>query len=100
MHLSVGCIQNMLSHWFQERRSQFWEEPMRRDSGDSGNSFGRLPYQLWNVSKFGSCADAAITGIMPPPLVELQVFTYDSCDFHLFKYSPIRIPVSFGLLVE
>ncbi|KAI4374680.1 hypothetical protein MLD38_012647 [Melastoma candidum] len=32
----------------------------------------RLPYQLWNVNKFGTCADTAITGIMPPPLVEAQ----------------------------
>lgn len=45
---------------------------MRQDSENSGTSFGRLPYQLWNVSKYGSCADAAITGIMPPPLVEVQ----------------------------
>ncbi|KAI5662378.1 hypothetical protein M9H77_21701 [Catharanthus roseus] len=66
-------IQSMLQRWFQERRSHFWDEnSMRQATKDSGNSFGRLPYQLWSVSKYGSCADAAITGIMPPPLVELQ----------------------------
>ncbi|KAL3503116.1 hypothetical protein ACH5RR_037565 [Cinchona calisaya] len=46
---------------------------MRRDPEDSGTSFGRLPCQLWNVSKYVSCTDAAITCIMPPPLMELQV---------------------------
>lgn len=67
-------IQKMLRRWFRERRYQFWEEDsMRQDSENSGTSFGRLPYQLWNVSKYGSCADAAITGIMPPPLVEVQL---------------------------
>lgn len=66
--------QSMLQRWFQESQTQFWDSE-RTDSEDSGSSFGRLPYQLWNVSKYGSCADAAITGIMPPPLMELQVIT-------------------------
>lgn len=66
----------MLQRWFEETPTQFWDQMSeRRDSEDSGISFGRLPYQLWNVSKYGSCADAAITGIMPPPLMELQVLT-------------------------
>ena len=64
----------MLHQRFYETSSQFWDQkPKRRDKGDLGNSFERLPYQLWNVSKYGPCADAAITGIMPPPLMELQV---------------------------
>lgn len=63
-------IQSMLQRWFQETRTQFWDH--KRDPDDSGSSFGRLPYQLWNVNKYGSCADAAVTGIMPPPLMELQ----------------------------
>lgn len=65
----------MLQEWFQEMNSQFWDEkPKRRDSEDLGNSsHKRLGYQLWNVDKYGSCADAAITGIMPPPLMEIQV---------------------------
>ncbi|WMV39653.1 hypothetical protein MTR67_033038 [Solanum verrucosum] len=62
-------IQNMLQRWFRERHSQFWDE---RESENSTDTFGRLPYQLWNVSKYGSCVDAAITGLMPPPLLELQ----------------------------
>ncbi|KAF3783718.1 hypothetical protein EJ110_NYTH31826 [Nymphaea thermarum] len=55
-------IQNFLQKWFQEMQSY------RRE-----NDYGRLPYQLWNVGKFGPCTDAAITGIMPPPLLELEV---------------------------
>lgn len=61
----------MLQRWFQESQTPFWDH--KRDPDDSGSSFGRLPYQLWNVNKYGSCADAAVTGIMPPPLMELQV---------------------------
>ncbi|KAK4748106.1 hypothetical protein SAY87_014692 [Trapa incisa] len=66
-------IQSMLQRWLQEKHAQFWDEkPKGRSSEDLGHSFGRLPYQLWNVNKYGSCADAAITGIMPPPLMEVQ----------------------------
>ncbi|KAM7498622.1 hypothetical protein LguiA_023036 [Lonicera macranthoides] len=66
-------IQSMLRRWFEETHTKFWEQmSTNRGADDSENSFGRLPYQLWNVSKYGSCADAAITGIMPPPLMELQ----------------------------
>ncbi|KAH7544011.1 hypothetical protein JRO89_XS15G0085800 [Xanthoceras sorbifolium] len=66
-------IQRMLHQRFYESSSQFWDQkPKRRDIGDLGNSYERLPYQLWNVSKYGPCADAAITGIMPPPLMEVQ----------------------------
>ncbi|XP_057461936.1 uncharacterized protein LOC130752157 isoform X1 [Actinidia eriantha] len=63
-------IQSMLKRWFQETHSQFWNQ--KKDPDETEHSYGRLPYQLWNVSKYGSCADAAITGIMPPPLMELQ----------------------------
>lgn len=67
-------MQSMLRRWFEETHTKFWDQTSKnRDADDSENSFGRLPYQLWNVSKYGSCADAAITGIMPPPLMELQV---------------------------
>ncbi|KDP34770.1 hypothetical protein JCGZ_10550 [Jatropha curcas] len=66
-------FQNMLQEWLQETNSQFWDEkPTKRDSDALGNTFKRIPYQLWNVNKYGSCADAAITGIMPPPLMEIQ----------------------------
>lgn len=64
----------MLHRRFQETQGQFWDQMSEKSySEDSEDSFGRLPYQLWNVNKYGSCADAAITGIMPPPLMELQV---------------------------
>ncbi|KAK3016977.1 hypothetical protein RJ639_005342 [Escallonia herrerae] len=65
-------IQSMLRRW-QETQTQFWDLKLEsRHIENSGNFIGRLPYQLWNVSKYGSCADAAITGIMPPPLMEVQ----------------------------
>ncbi|KAJ6301617.1 hypothetical protein OIU77_015846 [Salix suchowensis] len=58
---------------FKERNSHFWDErSKRRDYEELGNGFKRLPHQLWSVDKFGWCADAAITGIMPPPLMEIQ----------------------------
>ncbi|GAV60718.1 hypothetical protein CFOL_v3_04247 [Cephalotus follicularis] len=66
-------IQDMLQRWSQETQGHFWDQKHKRsDLEELGNSYGRLPYQLWNVSKYGSCADAAITGVMPPPLMELQ----------------------------
>ncbi|KAK9269617.1 hypothetical protein L1049_001394 [Liquidambar formosana] len=66
-------IQNMLQRSIEETHSRFWDQkPKRKDPEEFGNSYERIPYQLWNVSKYGSCADAAITGIMPPPLMELQ----------------------------
>ncbi|GFP78669.1 rab3 GTPase-activating protein non-catalytic subunit [Phtheirospermum japonicum] len=66
-------IKNMLQRWFHETDSQFWDQ----DSDDSfpedyGTPISTLPYQIWNVSKYGLCADAAITGVMPPPLMEIQ----------------------------
>ncbi|KAF8022948.1 hypothetical protein BT93_F0460 [Corymbia citriodora subsp. variegata] len=65
-------IQSMLYKWSQETNSKFWDEMERRKSGFSGSTFEQLPYQLWNVNKYGACADAAVTGIMPPPLMEVQ----------------------------
>lgn len=64
-----SVIQSLLQRWFQEASSRIWEN--MKDPEDE-NSYGKLPYQLWNVSKYGSCADAAIVGLMPPPLLELQ----------------------------
>ncbi|KAL5707532.1 hypothetical protein ACHQM5_018426 [Ranunculus cassubicifolius] len=66
-------LRSLLQRWFQESHSQFWgQKPKNGESDGLQNSFGRLPYQLWNVSKYGLCSDAAITGIIPPPLLELQ----------------------------
>ncbi|KAK6230732.1 hypothetical protein QUC31_002250, partial [Theobroma cacao] len=69
-------IQSMLQRWFQETHSLFWDQKPKKDSEDIGNSFGRLPYQLWNVNKYGTCVDAAITGIMPLLLMELQYILF------------------------
>ncbi|XWS27346.1 hypothetical protein CRYUN_Cryun26dG0107300 [Craigia yunnanensis] len=65
-------IQSMLQRWFQEIHSRFWDQKPKKDSENIGNSYGRLPYQLWNVNKYRSCVDAAITVIMPPLLMEIQ----------------------------
>ncbi|TKY66419.1 Rab3 GTPase-activating protein non-catalytic subunit [Spatholobus suberectus] len=66
-------IQNMLQKWFEEAHSRFWDQnPKSQDSEDFGNTDVKIPYQLWNIGKYGTCADAAITGIMPPPLMEQQ----------------------------
>ncbi|XP_062193172.1 uncharacterized protein LOC133896589 [Phragmites australis] len=65
-------FQSMLQKSFQDVKSRLWKDKFEEeDVGDEG-SFGRIPFQIWNVSKFGSCADAAIVGLMPPPLLELQ----------------------------
>lgn len=67
-------IKSLLQKWFQESRSQFWDQDYNDTfQGDSGSAVRSLPYQLWNVSKYGICADAAITGVMPPPLMEIQL---------------------------
>lgn len=65
-------IQRVLQRWYQETQNRFWDQSADRDLEESENSYARLPYQLWNVSKYGSCVDAAVTGVMPPPLLELQ----------------------------
>ncbi|XP_026407461.1 rab3 GTPase-activating protein non-catalytic subunit-like [Papaver somniferum] len=61
----------MLQKWSQDTHSQMWERKTQNGE-DLGNSYGRITHQLWNVSKYGSCADASITGLMPPPLMEVQ----------------------------
>ncbi|XP_024032381.1 uncharacterized protein LOC112094909, partial [Morus notabilis] len=67
-------IQSMLQQWYHDSSSRFWDKrPRKQESDDFGNPYGRLSFQLWNVSKSGTCADAAISGMMPPPLMELQV---------------------------
>ncbi|KAG8364859.1 hypothetical protein BUALT_Bualt18G0042300 [Buddleja alternifolia] len=66
-------IKNLLQQWFRKTHSQFWNQDFDdMILEDSGNSIASLPYQLWSVSKYGLCADAAITGVMPPPLMEIQ----------------------------
>ncbi|PON31948.1 Rab3-GAP regulatory subunit [Parasponia andersonii] len=73
-------IQSMLQQWFHDTNSRFWDrKPRNQDYADSGNSYGKLSYQLWNVSKYGTCADAAISGIMPPPLMEYQSSQHYYC---------------------
>ncbi|KAG4968275.1 hypothetical protein AAZX31_12G145500 [Glycine max] len=72
-HFDGSDIQNMLQKWFEESHSRFWDQnPKSHDSEDFGNTDVKIPYQLWNIGKYGTCAEAAITGIMPPPLMEQQ----------------------------
>lgn len=67
-------LQNMLQRWFQETQTNLWDQKRKkRDLDDFENSFEKVPYQLWSVNKYGACADAAITGVMPPPLMELEL---------------------------
>ncbi|MBA0759041.1 hypothetical protein Gotri_021980 [Gossypium trilobum] len=79
-------IRSMLQRWFQETHSRFWDEKSNKDLEDDGNSDNRLPYQIWNVNKYGSCVDAAITGIMPPPLMELQYIVIYAFGSSLINY--------------
>ncbi|KAI3703906.1 hypothetical protein L1987_74102 [Smallanthus sonchifolius] len=70
-------IQRVLRRWYQETQNRFWNQSSTdRGSEESESSFALIPYQLWNVSKYGSCVDAAVTGVMPPPLLELQVAAF------------------------
>lgn len=50
-----------------------WENRFHKSESEDETSYRRIPFELWNVGKFATCADAAIAGIMPPPLLELQV---------------------------
>ncbi|KAK4285876.1 hypothetical protein QN277_002509 [Acacia crassicarpa] len=69
----VSGIENMLQKWFEETQGHYWgQTPKGQDLEDFGGSHEKLLYQLWNVGKYGNCVDAAITGIMPPPLMEAQ----------------------------
>ncbi|XP_010924605.3 LOW QUALITY PROTEIN: uncharacterized protein [Elaeis guineensis] len=65
-------IQSLLQRWFQEEGSRIMENRFQNRDIEDENSYARIRFQLWNVNKFGSCADAAITGLMPPPLLEVQ----------------------------
>ncbi|KAF8737084.1 hypothetical protein HU200_014210 [Digitaria exilis] len=65
-------LQSILRKSFQYVKLRLWKDKFGEEDAGDEDSFGRLPFQIWNVSKFGSCADAAIVGLMPPPLLELQ----------------------------
>ncbi|KAJ3709332.1 hypothetical protein LUZ61_013037 [Rhynchospora tenuis] len=65
-------LQSMLQKWSDEAASRTWNTRFHQDNDEEETSFSNVPFQLWNVSKFGSSADAAIVGLMPPPLLELQ----------------------------
>lgn len=68
----------MLQKWSDDGGSRAWKRRFQEENEEEESSFLNVPFQLWNVNKFGSCADAAIVGLMPPPLLELQV-TSKSC---------------------
>lgn len=86
----------MLQKWFEETQGHYWgQTPKGQDLEDFGSSREKLLYQLWNVGKYGNCVDAAITGIMPPPLMEAQVKTLARSYFIMF---PIITTLFFYLL--
>ncbi|KAI0524739.1 hypothetical protein KFK09_004123 [Dendrobium nobile] len=64
-------IQSLFRRWLEEEGSQMWNNRLASEDDDD-SPYQRIPFQLWNVSKYGSCVDAAIVRIMPPPLLELQ----------------------------
>ncbi|KAH0468329.1 hypothetical protein IEQ34_003362 [Dendrobium chrysotoxum] len=64
-------IQSLFRRWLEDEGSRMWNNRLASEDDDD-SPYGRIPFQLWNVSKYGSCVDAAIVGIMPPPLLELQ----------------------------
>lgn len=68
----------MLRRWFGDDGSRAWENKLNKQA-DHEDSHGRIPFQLWNVGKYGSCVDAAITGLMAPPLLEFQVNYLSFC---------------------
>lgn len=63
----------MVQKWSDEAGSRVWKKRFQDENEEEESNFSTVPFQLWNVNKFGSCADAAIVGLMPPPLLELQV---------------------------
>ncbi|KAL8195455.1 hypothetical protein R6Q57_025858 [Mikania cordata] len=66
-------IQKVLQRWYQETQNRFWNQSSGDKSLEENEvSSSPISYQCWNVNKYGSCVDAAVTGIMPPPLLELQ----------------------------
>ncbi|XP_074311151.1 uncharacterized protein LOC141647018 [Silene latifolia] len=66
-------LQSMLQQWFQETQTDFWDQKRKtRDDDEFDSPFERVPYQVWSVNKYGASADAAITGVMPPPLMEFE----------------------------
>ncbi|TVU09116.1 hypothetical protein EJB05_42577 [Eragrostis curvula] len=70
--LDGADLQRMLRKSFQDAKSRLWKDKFEEEDADDEGSFGKIPFQIWNISKFGSCADAAVVGLMPPPLLELQ----------------------------
>lgn len=69
---SSNEAQNLFRRWLEEDGSRMWDSRLANEDIDD-SPYGRIPFQLWSVTKYGSCVDAAIVGMMPPPLLELQV---------------------------
>ncbi|XP_066397253.1 uncharacterized protein [Miscanthus floridulus] len=65
-------LQSILKKTFQNVKSRLWKDKFEEQDAEDEETFGLIPFQIWNVSKFSSCAQAAIVGLMPPPLLEFQ----------------------------
>ena len=46
-----------------------WKDKFEEQDAGDEVSFGRIPFQIWDVSKFSSCAGAAIVGLNATSLV-------------------------------
>jgi len=73
LRIDASDLQSLLKRCLEERSYDArFPISAKKDTQGLDDVYGKLKYQLWNVSKCGPCSDAAITGIMAPPLMEDQ----------------------------
>lgn len=73
LRIDASDLQSLLKRCLEEKAyNACFPISAKKDTQGLEDVYGKLKYQLWNVSKCGPCSDAAITGIMVPPLMEDQ----------------------------
>lgn len=73
LRIDASDLQSLLKRCLEEKAyNARFPISAKKDTQGLEDVYGKLKYQLWNVSKCGPCSDAAITGIMVPPLMEDQ----------------------------
>lgn len=73
LRIDASDLQSLLKRCLEEKAyNARFPISAKKDTQGLEDVYGKLKYQLWNVSKCGPCSDAAITGIMAPPLMEDQ----------------------------
>ncbi|KAK8936827.1 hypothetical protein KSP39_PZI012390 [Platanthera zijinensis] len=65
-------IQSLFLRWLEDKGSRMWDSRLPSEEADD-IPYGTISFQLWSINKYGNCVDASIVGIMPPPLLELQL---------------------------